>query len=94
MVFPTQITFHGMDREQVLEEKIRDRIDRLMRLSSDITGCRVVIEGTEKVHLVLHLPRSVVSVSKGTKNGEEVVLAVAVGRAFDAAERVLKEESW
>jgi hypothetical protein len=91
MEFPTQIIFHGMDREQALEDRVHDRIERLLRLCSDITACRVVIEAPEKVHLVLRLPRSVLSVTKATRKDEEIELAVAVGRAFDAAERVLKE---
>ena len=93
MAFSTQITFHGMEREPALEGRIRDRIQRLVRLSSSITGCRVVVEAKDKVHLVVYLPRTVLSVTKGRMNGEEVELDVATGRAFDAAERALKEFS-
>ena len=90
MAFPTQITFHGSDRDPALEGQIRDRIQRLIRLSSDITGCRVVVEAKDKVHLLVHLPRTLLSVSKGGRD-DEVELEAAVGRAFDAAERAMKE---
>jgi hypothetical protein len=91
MAFPTQISFHGMEREPALEGKIRDRIQRLVRLSSDITGFRVVVEAKDKVHLLVRLPRTLLSVTKGRKNEGEVDLEVAVGHAFDAVERSLKE---
>jgi hypothetical protein len=91
MAFPTQITFHGMEREPELEGQIRDRIQRLIRLSSDITSCRVVVEPKDKVHLLVRLPRTLLSVTKGGKAAEELELGRSVSRAFDAAERALKD---
>jgi hypothetical protein len=92
MTFPTQISFHGMEREPSIEGKIRDRIQRLVRLSSEIMGCRVVVEYPDKVHVVVRLPRTMLSVTKGERNtGEQLSLEVSVRDAFDAAERALGE---
>jgi hypothetical protein len=90
MTFPTQISFRGMEREPTLEGKIRDRIQRLVRLSSEIMDCRVVVESPDKVHVVVRLPRTTLSVTKGEKNrGEQLSFDVSVRDAFNAAERAL-----
>jgi hypothetical protein len=88
MAFPTQVTFHGMQRDASLEGKIRDRIQRLVRLSAEISACRVVVESPDEVHLVLRLPRTVLSVTKSSNHFD---LDVAVRLAFEAAERALTE---
>ena len=93
MAFPTQISFQGMEREPLLEGKIRDRIQRLVRRSSDIHGCRVVVEAPDEVHIIVRLPRTVLSVTKGGKSSERLEIEVSVRDAFDAIDRALKEFS-
>ncbi len=94
MAFPTQISFRGMEREPLLEGKIRDRIQRLLRHSSNIHGCRVVVEVPDKVHVFVRLPRTLLSVTKGAKkSGEPLDLEASVHQAFDAVDRALTEFS-
>ena len=92
MRFPVQITFHGMDRSDSLDAKIRERLDKVEHLCPRITGCRVVVEAPHKIHLSIRLPRTLLSVSKGEqKNGQHLDLPLVVRQAFDAVERALRE---
>jgi ribosome-associated translation inhibitor RaiA len=50
MQIPTQIAFHGIDKSDAVEEKIRERVDKLENYSDRITSCRVVVESHHKSH--------------------------------------------
>lgn len=43
-----QITFHGMERSEALEQTVRRKCEQLERLASDIVACRVVIDLAHK----------------------------------------------
>jgi ribosomal subunit interface protein len=41
---PLQITFHGMERSDAVEDAVRRRCEHLERFASDIMSCRVVVD--------------------------------------------------
>jgi hypothetical protein len=44
MQIPLQITFHGIDHSNALEERIREKALKLEQIYDKITSCRVVVE--------------------------------------------------
>lgn len=45
---PVQITFHGMDRSDAVEDAVRKRVEHLDRFASDVMSCRVVVDLLQK----------------------------------------------
>lgn len=41
---PLDISFHGMQRSQALEDAVRKKAEHLERFASDIVACRVVVD--------------------------------------------------
>ncbi|WP_142849006.1 HPF/RaiA family ribosome-associated protein [Telmatospirillum sp. J64-1] len=56
MQIPLQITFHGVDHSDAVEERIRSKVQKLEQLCDRITSCRVVIECTHKNGSTEHQP--------------------------------------
>lgn len=96
-----QITFRHMDSSPALEEEIRSRADKLETFYSPVIHCRVVVEASHHRHHQGNLYHARISV---TVPGHEVVVSrdpgqhnahedvyVAVGDAFDAADRQLED---
>jgi putative sigma-54 modulation protein len=54
MQIPLQITFHGIDHSNALEERIREKAGKLEQICDRITGCRVVVEAHHKNTSSLH----------------------------------------
>ena len=50
MQIPVQIAFHGIDKSDAVEERIRERVDKLEHFFDRITGCRVIVESHHKSH--------------------------------------------
>ena len=44
MQIPVQITFHGIDKSDAAETRIREKVSKLEQFFDRITGCRVVVE--------------------------------------------------
>ncbi|MEO5373223.1 MAG: HPF/RaiA family ribosome-associated protein [Alphaproteobacteria bacterium] len=44
MQVPLQISFHGIDHSEAVEDKIKDKVSKLELLFDRITSCKVVIE--------------------------------------------------
>lgn len=44
MQIPIQITFHGIDKSDAVETRIREKVSKLEQFFDRITGCRVVVE--------------------------------------------------
>lgn len=105
MQIPTQIAFHGIDKSDAVEEKIRERVDKLENYSDRITSCRVVVESHYKshsnlntnaapFHVTIHLamPGEDLVVRrdpKETKAHEDILIALR--DSFDTMERRLKD---
>ena len=54
MKVPLQITFHGIDHSDAVEERIRQKTAKLEQLFDRITSCRVVIESHHRNTSNLH----------------------------------------
>jgi ribosomal subunit interface protein len=95
------ITFRDIDSSEAVESKLRKRIDRLERYSSEIISCQVVVETPHrarkkgkiyKVSIDLTVPGDEIVVNRNPEdNHSHEDVYVAIRDAFDAAERQLKE---
>lgn len=97
--FPIQITFHGVDHSDALDESARAHITHLNRFHGRIHGCRVVIGKAEgaaranKYHVQLRvaIPGNDVVCSSSPARPEHSDPYLALSDAFKAAERQLDE---
>ena len=95
-----QFVFHNMDRSEALEERAREKLQRLDRMFNGIVGCRVAFEARHRHHrqgtifhvtINLALPGAdVVVTSLPEKNHAHEDPFVALRDAFDAAWRQLE----
>ncbi|MGE5546927.1 MAG: ribosome hibernation-promoting factor, HPF/YfiA family [Solirubrobacterales bacterium] len=105
MQIPLQITFHGIDHSDAVEERVREKVGKLEQFFDRITSCRVAIEvhhkNTSNLHhkgepfhirIDLTVPGTELVVKRDPKDAhvhEDVY--VALRDAFQAMERQLKE---
>jgi len=102
MQLPLQITFHGIDHSDAVEQRIRDKVAKLEQLFDRITSCRVAVESnhrnTSNLHhkgdgfqitAILGVPGSELVVKRDSEEHEDVYAALK--GAFQALERQLKE---
>lgn len=105
MEVPLQITFHGIDHSDAVEERIRTKVSRLETLFDRIISCRVVItthhRNTSNAHrkgepyhisIILKVPGDELVVKRDPKEthvNEDIV--VALRDAFGAMERQVQE---
>jgi len=96
MQVPLQITMHGVERSEILENDIRERVAKLERFHPKLMSCRVTVEDTGKhrtqgrhyaVRVDVRVPGDEVVV---TREFDEDI-HVALRDAFDAARRGLEE---
>jgi ribosomal subunit interface protein len=97
----TEVTFRDIERSEAVEQRVRERAERLGRLSDRITSCHVVIQAPHRHHhkgmlydvrIQLHVPGHELVVSReGSDNHAYEDVYVVVRDAFDAAERKLEE---
>ncbi len=100
MQVPLEIVFHNMDRSEAMEARVRDRADRLERLTDSIIACRVVLEAQHKqahrsliqISLKLSLPGKEIVVKREQRRHESKGdTQNVIGIAFDVAERQIDE---
>jgi putative sigma-54 modulation protein len=48
MQIPLQISFHGLDKSEAVETRIREKVDKLEQFFDRIVACRVVVERHHK----------------------------------------------
>jgi ribosomal subunit interface protein len=93
---PLEITFHGMDRSDALEDAVRKKVAHLERFADDIMACRVVVDLLQKhqqqgrpfgVRIDLTVPGRELVVNRVAK--EDVY--VALRDAFDDMKRQLED---
>jgi ribosomal subunit interface protein len=105
MQIPLQITFHGIDHSDAIEERIREKAAKLEQICDRITRCRVVIEvhhrNTSSLHrkgepfhisVAITLPGTELVVARDPKDShvnEDILIALR--EAFDNMERQLKD---
>ncbi len=105
MQVPLQVTFHGIDHSDAVEERIREKAAKLDQLYDGITACRVVIEPHHKNTSSLHkkgepfhiridvtVPGKELVVKRAPKDAHvHEDIFVALRDAFQAMERQLKD---
>jgi putative sigma-54 modulation protein len=95
---PVEVHFHGIQKSDAIEQRVRDKVAKLEKLSGRMTSCRVVLEATQrnalkpKVYLIkieIGIPRQRSIVIRhervGSHASEELTLALR--EAFEAASR-------
>ena len=102
MKVPLQISFRDIEPDEVIEKLIQRRTARLERRCDYLSSCRVVVERESRRHregnayhvrIDLTVPPShelVVSKDPARTEKQDNLLLV-IGRAFDAAQKQLKE---
>lgn len=98
MTTPVEVHFHGIEKSQAVEQRVRQRAAKLEKVFGRMTSCRVGIEAAQRtphkpkvvlVKIEIGVPRrSPIIVSherKGSHASEELMLAIR--DAFGAAER-------
>lgn len=102
MQIPLQITFHGLDHSDAVENLVREKVNKLEQFFDRLTSCRVAIESHHKSTSNLHVKGSsyLVRISLGVPGTELVAkceseereeIQATVRRAFEVVERQLKE---
>lgn len=101
MQVPAQITFHQMEHDAAVEERIREKLAKLEQLHDGIISARVVVErayhhhdhdsGPVNVRFELGLSgnRTIIGGGPGTKNDAFVDAHAALKAAFEACKRQL-----
>ena len=99
MQLPLQINFHNIPPSDALEAKIREKVQKLAKITDNITACRVTIDAPHKHHhkgstyqvrIDLSVPGNEIVVSRdpGLNHAHENAY-VAVRDAFNALSRQL-----
>ena len=105
MQIPLQITFHGIDHSDAVEERIRDKAAKLDQVFDRITSCRVVIEAHHRNTSSLHrkgepfhiridvtVPGAELVVKRDPKDAHvNEDIQVALRESFASMERQLKD---
>lgn len=101
MQIEPQISFKGLDSSPLIEDAIRQRIDRLERFHDRITSCRVTVELPHRhgrkgkifhVHVDITVPGAeIVSGREPEENHAHEDIHVAIRDSFDAATRQLED---
>ncbi len=101
MKVPLELAFHNLDSSPAIEQRVRERVDRLERFFNDITSCRVSLEAPHKsqfntqhyeVHIDISVPGHEIVVSSDPRPevNDHSDVYVAIRDAFETAERRLK----
>jgi ribosome-associated translation inhibitor RaiA len=100
MTTPVEIHFHGIEKSDAIEERVREKVAKLAKHFERMTSCRVGIEATQRsaqkpkvyqIKIEVGVPRRrpiVVSHVRTGSNAHEE-LGLAIRDAFEAALRKL-----
>lgn len=101
---PLQLTFHNLDQSDALENRVRERVDRMERYYDGVIGCRVSIEAPHKqphkstlgISITVHVPGKDLVVKREGRlheaDGRQEAARI-VNDAFDAIDRQLEQFS-
>jgi ribosome-associated translation inhibitor RaiA len=102
MEAPVEIHFHGLERSDAIERRVRAKVSKLAKHFERMTRCRVVVEAPHrnpqrpKVYLIKieiavpgRSPIVVMNAREGSDAAEE--LGLALRDAFEAARRKLND---
>ena len=48
MTMPVEVHFHGLEKSAAVEQRVRDKVDKLARHFDRMTHCRVVVEAPHR----------------------------------------------
>jgi len=95
---PVEVHFHGIQRSEAIEQRVRDKVGKLEKHFERMTSCRVVLEATQRtalkpkvycIKIEIGVPRQrpivVCHERVGSHASEE--LTMALRDAFEAALR-------
>jgi ribosome-associated translation inhibitor RaiA len=100
MTLPLQISFHGLEHSDAIEQRIRERAEKLARHYAKITSCRVTVESPHKHHhkgrvyqvkLVVTIPGSEIVVCHDADRHDHEDVYAAIRDAFESALRTLDD---
>jgi cold shock CspA family protein len=101
MIPVLEIYFDGLDKSEFVEEKIKERFQKLLRYESGIMGAYITVESPHqhrqrdrlyRVKIKLDLPTKSLNLSRDHwKNEAHRDVYVAIRDAFKSVERQLKE---
>lgn len=107
MQVPVQISFHGLDKSDAVETRIREKVAKLEQYFDRITGCRVVVERHHRsghasatgqpyhVSIILEVPGDELIVKRDPKRDDSLKdhedIQIALRDAFAAMGRQLKD---
>jgi len=101
MQVPLQVTFRDVPHSDALEQKIREKVDKLEKLYNRMVRCKVVIEKPHRTHfrgalyhvsIFIVLPGNEIVVGRDPADEHQHEDPyVAVRDAFDAAKRQLQD---
>lgn len=103
MQLPLQVTFHNMDHSQAVEDRIREKADKLHTYFDRIIACKVVVEAPHKhshkgklyqVRVDVTVPgKEIVATRNGLKDHAHEDVYTALRDAFDAVSRQLEDHA-
>ncbi|MGB0748516.1 MAG: ribosome hibernation-promoting factor, HPF/YfiA family [Magnetospiraceae bacterium] len=100
MQVPLQVTFHNVDHSSSLEDRIREKFQKLEKLYDQITSCRVVVERPHHAHsqgdlfdvrIDMAVPGHEFIVKSEKGNHADADVYIALRNAFEALQRQIKE---
>jgi len=100
----TEVHFHGIERSEAIETRIREKVSKLERHFQRITRCRVVLEAPHRnalrpliyqIKIELDVPsrRPIVVCHERPANPNSDELGLAIRDAFEAAIRKVEDTS-
>lgn len=105
MQVPVQISFHGVDHSDAVEERIREKVAKLEQFFEHMTSCRVVVETHHKntanthkrgepyhIRIDVTVPGSEIVIKREPKDPHaHEDIYVAIRDAFQTAERRVRD---
>jgi len=100
---PLQISFCNLDKSDALENKIRERVDRLTQFYKPLMSCRVAVEARHRHHhqgnlfhirIIVKVPdQELIATREPDPHAPYTDIYVALRDAFDTMQRQLEDYS-
>ncbi len=98
MVTPVEVHFHGIEKSDAVEQRVRDKVAKLKRHFDRMTSCRVGIEVPQRtadrpkvyqIKIEIGMPRRGTVVISHERKGSHASggLSLAIRDAFETAQR-------
>ena len=98
---PVQITFHGVDHSDAIEDRIRQKITKLEHIAGHIVSCHVIVEAPHKhvhkgvlynIKIDLTVPGHKIVVNRNSdQDHSHEDIYVAIRDSFNEAKRRLQD---